>query len=167
MKNKLSKLFLITGVIFILYACFLFWKRINPYKLSFKNYTSTTQSKTKIVPVRLIIKSLNIDLPVVTQQIKNNTWETTDAGASYLINSHYIFYGHNWNNLLGNLVKAKPKMKIEIEFSDKTMRVFVIENTAEVFPNQSQVLTLSKKPKLIIYTCSGIFDEKRFVVTAL
>ena len=167
MKNILSRFFLILGIFLILYASFLFWKRINPWRLSFSNYKPvTTQNKTKLIPQRLKIKSLKIDLPIIPQQINKNVWETTENGVSYLKNTHYILYGHNWQNLLGNLTKAKPKMNIEIEFNDKSVKKFAVINTLEVSPNQNKIPYDEKNQILIIYTCTGFFDEKRFVVTA-
>lgn len=139
----------------------------------FKNYTAAPVAKKDVFPTRLRIKALKIDLPVISQKITQNSWETTEQGVSYLTSSalpgergNAIFYGHNFANLLGNLVRAKPRFAVEIEFSDKTMRRFVIESTMEVSPDQTNVLATSKESLLTIYTCSGFFDEKRFVVVA-
>lgn len=169
MKNNLSRFLFILGLIFIFYGGFLFWKRVNPNRLSFNNFTQQSVRNTKKgtpTPTRLIIKDLHIDLPVIPQKIVQGKWETTENGVSYLIGSSWILYGHDFANLLGNLKNAKPKMTLVVNFSNQSVKKFVITNTMEVYPTQTQVLAVGKSPVLIIYTCSGFFDEKRFVVAA-
>ncbi len=156
-------------MVLILYGAFLFWKRVNPNRLSFSSFPQTLAKNVKKgarIPTRLIIKDLLIDLPVIPQKITQGKWETTENGVSYLTDSAWVLYGHDFTNLLGNLKNAKPKMTVDIVFNDQQVKRFMISNTMEVYPTQTQVLELGKNPMLIIYTCSGFFDEKRFVVAA-
>ena len=61
-----------------------------------------------------MIKDLGIDLPVIPAKAKNNHWDTTDNGVSYLLSSpvpgdtgNSIFYAHNWASLFGNFASAR------------------------------------------------------------
>ena len=127
----------------------------------------------KNLPVRLIIKNLNIDLPIFSAKVIGQNWQTTSLGVSWLdISPHpgeignSIMYGHNWTNLLGNLIYAKPGQEIEIKYSDGKSKIFFIDKTAEVSPNDVSVLAQTKDQRVTIYTCIGFLDEKRLVIVA-
>ena len=114
-----------------------------------------------------------MNLPIVPSTIKNGVWETTDKGVSYLVQSpvpgnygNSILYGHNWTKLLANLVYIKPGQTFEIEYSDGSIEKFTIQTTAIVLPSDVSVLRDSRNPLVTLYTCTGPFDSKRFVVTA-
>ncbi len=170
----LSKFFSIFGIICIITACVLFWQRNNPKRLVFKNLPPTVNVKgvRQSVPSRLIIREANIDLQIFPAKIRGQKWDLTTEGVSWLdISSipgevgNSIIYGHNWTNILGNLFYVKPGQKIEIVYKDGSVRIFTVQNTAIVSPNDVTVLSQTKDRRVTIYTCTGILDQKRFVVT--
>lgn len=172
--QSISKFLIITGLLCIGIGMFLVWERNNPKRLSFKNYRSTNYSNYNIYPVRIRIPSLNVDLPIVQSTIENNEWATTKDGISYLASSpipgkkgNSVLYGHNWNNLLGNLKNVKTGEKIEIEYNNKTIKVFSINTMGVVTPDQTHVLSPSNDVRITLYTCTGFLDSKRLVVTAI
>src|SRR3989344_8123527 len=124
----LSKFFKWFGFICIILAGLLFWRRNIPQRVMFLAAPVKREIKPKIkknLPVRLIIKNLNIDLPIFSAKVIGQNWQTTSLGVSWLdISPHpgeignSIMYGHNWPNLLGNLIYAKPGQEIEIKYSD-------------------------------------------------
>ena len=125
----------------------------------------------KNLPTRLIIKNLNIDLEIFPAKVTGQNWDTTSLGVSWLDISpvpgekgNSIIYGHNWTNLLGSLFKAKPGDTIEIAYQNAPNKIFTIEKTAMVSPDNVSVLNQTENVSLTIYTCAGLFDEKRFVV---
>lgn len=153
------------------------WERNNPYRLSFSTPVRRQEpAKNKVFnpPVRIIIKDLGIDLPVIPSKIVKNKWETVTSGVSWLSISpvpgekgNSILYGHNWTNLLGSLPRVKPGYEIQIEYQDKTRKSFFVETTGKVSPNNIGVLAQSEDERITLYTCTGLFDEKRFIAVAL
>ncbi len=170
----ISKVLITIGLLCIVIGSFLLWERNNPTRLAFANYTSTNYKNSKVIPVSINIKSINIHLPIVQSTIENNEWSTTKEGISYLISSpipgkmgNSVLYGHNWNNLLGNLKHVKPGDKIEIEYNNGTKSVFSVNTMGVVTRDQTHVLLPSNDVRITLYTCTGFLDSKRLVVTAL
>jgi len=177
MRNLLANLLIILGIGFLLTSAFLTWQRYNPRRLAFDGISeiefSNLENGLGGEPIVLAISDLEIYLPVVPANSTRGKWETTTKGVSYLTNSvrpgeigNSIFYGHNWNNLLGNLTLAVPGQVIEIIFSDGSQKRFVVTHTQEVTSSQTQILNNSEDKRMTLYTCSGFLDTKRFVVTA-
>lgn len=173
--NKLASFLIFTSLILFLVGSFLIWQRYTPSRLSFD--MSTLPQRIVFVgpkyPIRLVIQKLDIDLPIYPAQIKNGNWEATTKGVSYLSSSvtpgsigNSIIYGHNFRNLLGNLVDAEVDDEVNIYFSDGGQKSFNVKSTSVVYPDNNSVLSDSKEKILTIYTCTGFLDSKRFVVTA-
>ncbi len=173
---NLCKFFFVLSIVFFLVAGYLIWQRNNPLRLSFSEipkYSNSGKSPINNYPVLFIIKELKIRLPIIPATITKNKWETTTKGVSWLSTSakpgdigNSVFYGHNWSNILGNLNFAKPGQEILIVFVDKTIKKFIIGSIALVNFNQTSVLNESKDTRITLYTCTGIFDEKRLIITA-
>lgn len=179
MRLFLSNIFLLLGIFSLLLVGALFWQRTNPQKLAFdynQNQTIAVNSSSNLgyKPVQITIQDLEIDLPIYPAGIKNNQWEATTKGVSYLVSSplpgeegNSILYGHNWPNRLGNLKKAKPGQEIKITFDNGETKIFTVESTQIVSPNQSQILDQTPDRRLTVYTCTGFWDSKRFVAVAI
>lgn len=156
-------------------AIFFIWERNNPNRLAFKNYEGNYKNvNVSNPPVRIIIRDLNIDLPIYPAKVINNQWDTTTQGASYLISSpipgergNSIIYGHDWASLFGPLLNARQGEKVEIEFTDKTRKIFVIRQTSVVANNQPGVLAPTKDRRITLYTCTGFLDSQRMVAVAI
>jgi len=177
--NILGQALIIAGILMVGLSILLALSRINPRRLNFYRIPQTQEIGPKkenpvgAQPTRIIIAGTPINLPIFPSAINNQSWETTDKGVSYLSMSpvpgekgNSILYGHNWTSLLGPLTKVKPGQTIRITYKDETHKTFIVENTAIVSPNDTSILVASKEPMMTIYTCTGLFDSKRFVVTA-
>ncbi len=151
--------------------CFVFFaylvrQRYAPVKISESAIEVTAE------PV-ISIPSIELKLPVIPAAINGTTWETTTKGVSYLTSSaapgeagNTIMYGHNWPNLLGKLTEVKPGQEIIVKLKDgKTIR-YTVQFTTEVSVLQSDILAPTSDKRLTIYTCTGFWDEKRYVVVA-
>ena len=180
--KALANLFILFGILWCLMGGYYIWLRYNPNNLQFKNYNTlqpqqikpTSKQKTFSQPTRLVIKDLQINLPLIPAKIENDVWETTDKGASYLVSSpipgqegNSIIYGHNWVNLLGNLTRAIPGQVVEITYADGSREHFVIEYTSTVLPTEASILDTSIDKRITLYTCTGFLDSKRFVAVAI
>ena len=154
MKNFSSRILTLAGILLIFFSLFLYWQKTTPRRVAFNlesNSYVRDAHQGEVVPTKLIISDLGIELPVFGAKIVGNS----------------ILYGHNWNSLLGPLTKAKPGQKIEVLLSDGNIVNFVVDSTQIVSPNQASVLAESRDKRLTIYTCTGFLDSKRFVVSAL
>ncbi len=147
-----------------------------PATLAFSNYHSvkTAVSKQSTLPNRIAISDLDINLPLEQATVVNETWPTTDTGASYLTSSplpgkdgNSIIYAHNWRSLFGNLVQAKVGQEVVIAYPDGTKKIFVIAYTSVVSANESTILAPSNDKRVTLYTCTGLLDTQRFVAVAL
>lgn len=172
----MGKLLIGFGLIILLFSAFYFWQRYNPQRLSFaiNNYSSKNFISDSVsMPIEIIIPAINLKLPIIPAQLKNNNWEATTKGVSYLSSSpipgtkgNSILYGHNWPNLLGNIIQLKPGQIIQIKIANGQIRKFVINTISVVSPRQTSILAPSEDVRITLYTCTGFWDEKRFVVVA-
>jgi len=184
MKLAISRIFFYFGIFLILLALVHIAQRYNPKRLSFDNYQenlNTGEGSNQILesslssPKYLVIKDLDISLPVFSANPpKNGHWATTYEGVSFLNSSvipgnrgNSIMYGHNWSSLLGKLKNAKPGMTVEVVFENGSNAKFNIQYIQVVPSNQSDILNDTDDVRLTIYTCTGILDSKRLVVTAI
>jgi LPXTG-site transpeptidase (sortase) family protein len=177
MKKVASKALIVFGIICYILTLYAVYDRTNPRRVSFAysgNEKVVAEKKQKSLPVLISIPDESIVLPIIPAQIINGQWEATTKGVSYLTSSplpgdkgNSILYGHNWTSLLGRLVMVKPGDKIEIYFDDNTKKVFVIEYTVVVTPDQTHILAPSQDNRITIYTCTGFLDSERFVAVAV
>ncbi len=169
-----SKFLIFLGILLIVLSGYLVYQRYSPKKLEFKNFSASANTSSEINPVSISIPSLGIKNVIIPSMIKDNKWEATTEGISYLSSSpvpgqdgNSILYGHNWPNILGDLSKIKPGEKIEITMSNGERRIFTVEYTSIVNSSQTHILNQSTDKRITIYTCAGFLDSKRFVATAI
>ena len=170
----MRNLLIIIGLPFLVIAVHGTWQRYNPARLTFASYTppDAKHAVATVIPIKIGIPTVGIDVPVFPSEKVGTKWETTTNGASYVLSSplpgekgNSIFYGHNFRNIFGTLYKAKVGDKITVIFSDETKKSFRVTGTAVVTPDTVSILKGSEKRQITIYTCYGLLDEKRFVVT--
>lgn len=174
--NFWANLLLVSGFLGLLVGSYFIYQRQNPSRLKFENYPvvqASFENSAEKSPTGIKIESAQISLPVIKSEIRNNKWDATIEGVSYLKSSplpgaqgNSILYGHNWASLLGNLKKVKPGDQIEISYSDQSSKKFLVEYLVEVKPDDTSILNNSSDSRITLYTCSGFLDSKRFVVVA-
>ncbi len=171
------KMLTLAGSVLFIFACYLVWERTNPMRLSFSRLPKQiSQPKADHVssrPVSISVSRLKINLPVVEEQLKNHSWPTTSKGVAWLDSSavpgtqgNSILYGHNWTNLLGGLVYIKPGDLVKVQYANNSFKSFTVQSTAKVSPQDTSILGSSNDRRLTIYTCTGLFDQQRFVAVA-
>lgn len=171
--NFASKILIVSGFLVIFFGGYLFLERYSPKKLEFKDLKISKTVSSKITPVRVIVPTLRIDNGIYPAKIDNGKWEATQKGISYLSSSpvpgeagNSILYGHNFPSILGNLTKIKPGEKIEIVMNNGKKKVFIVQFTSVVDPDQTHILSQTTDTRITLYTCTGFLDSKRFVATA-
>lgn len=173
----LASLFIAAGIIFFAFGGYYLWLQNDPNRLSFKNYKQEQARaivSNKELPIRVTIKDLNINLPLLPANVTENKWDVTSEGASYLLSSpipgnegNSIIYAHNWASLFGNLPQVKKGDVVEIEFANRARKTFVIESTSTVHPTDASILKPTNDKKITLYTCVGFLDSQRFVAIAV
>ncbi|CAN5201881.1 hypothetical protein BH09PAT2_BH09PAT2_02030 [soil metagenome] len=166
---------IIIGIGCFVYAGTLYAQRTNPKRLEFNEYhIQQPVISGKILPSRLVIPSANIDLPLVPSSIKDGEWETTDQGVSYLKGGtlpgdrgNSIMYGHNFENLLGPLIRVKTGDDLTVKFSNGEEKTFVVAGIMTVTPDQTHILNDTSDRRITLYTCTGFLDSKRLVIVAI
>lgn len=173
-KNSVSKILFLFGIVLLFFGVYLIFERYNPKRLEFQNVNSTPKTSSAILPKEIEIPDLNIHLAIYPAKITNSNWETTTKGVSLLSsspipgnNGNSILYGHNWESLLGPLVKIKPGEIVKITYPDKSVKIFKVEYTQIVSPSNVEILNQTKDKRITIYTCTGFLDSKRFVAVAV
>ncbi len=176
MIRAVSRLLILSGCVMLLWSALLTYRFLSPRKKLFPVQlisTSEGSRASSIKPLSVKIPAVGVDLSVMPGSVKNNQWVMTRQGVSYLTSSpipgdkgNSVFYGHNDRSLLGNLSKARPGDLVEIVMDDGSLRSFVIDLTGEVTPKQTEILSDAGDTRITIFTCSGLFDQKRFVVVA-
>lgn len=123
-------------------------------------------------PLRVIIPSLKIDVPVKPAKIVKGYWELFEDAAGFGQGSAYpgeagntVIFAHTRPGLFQALKDAKIGMTIYV-FTKEKWFSYKVEKITEVFPNQVEVIAPTPDETLTLYTCSGFADQKRLIVTA-
>lgn len=113
-------------------------------------------------------------LPIVAGGKVQGTWSIAANAANHVRTSsipgkqgNTIIYGHNTDTIFGKLVSVPVGSEITVTTSDGIHHTYTISETHEVDTWQTELLQPSKSEILTLYTCSGWFDSKRFVVRAI
>ncbi|MBI3984730.1 MAG: sortase [Candidatus Levybacteria bacterium] len=129
--------------------------------------------ETKNIPVRILIPKADIDLKVTPSKVVKGYWELSETTASYGLGSgnprnksNTVIFAHAREGLFLNLKDVKLGDTIYVFTKDKWFRYKVNKITA-VYPNNIEVIKPTKDETLTLYTCSGFYDEKRLIVTAV
>jgi LPXTG-site transpeptidase (sortase) family protein len=174
LKYKLIGLLFFALALSILIAPQLMPKKIidnkNPIKINAALYSSKNITNN---PVRILIPNAAIDLKVIDAQIVNGYWELSDTTASYGLGSGHpgeknntVIFAHARVGLFYNLKDVKVNDTVYVFTKDKWYR-YKVNKIDAVYPNQTEVIKPTKTQVLTLYTCTGFYDEKRLIVTAI
>lgn len=133
---------------------------------------SPKQTKPKNPPVRILIPSINIDLPVKEAKIINGYWEVFSDTAGFGLGSAYpeekgnqVIFAHARAALFGPLKEIKTGANITV-MTYSQWYSYTVTEIKEVLPSQTEVIAPSTEAVLTLYTCTGYADSKRLIVTA-
>ena len=173
-KNSsiIFKAFFILGISLIAFSVYL---KVDSYRsLSFASSVPAANVDLKTSnPTRIIIPSVNIDLPIEETLIHKNNWEIYENGASHLNTSanpgeggNVIIYAHNTRDRFGSLEEVKKGEIIKLYSEDHKVYTYEVVNILVVNPTQVELLAPTKSELITIYTCIGFADLKRLVIQA-
>ncbi|HOV29740.1 MAG TPA: sortase [Candidatus Dojkabacteria bacterium] len=130
-------------------------------------------AEEELLPDRIVIEKLNLDLPVTPVELQNGTWEVKPNVANYALGTDLIkesggnvgIYGHALKGIFLNIKDLKPGDRI-ILYSNQRKAIYQVTQSSIVLPEQVDVFHTTSKPTVTLVTCDGIYSEKRYIVTA-
>jgi len=139
-------------------------------------FTLSTQSALAYdftsTPVKVVIPSLSLSLPVTTARVTSDTWEVSLTGASYGDSTalpgtvgNTVIFAHARDRLFATLPQVKKGDIVHV-FTKEDWLVYEIVETKIVNPEDISVLADSDERILTLYTCIGDDYAKRFIVRA-
>lgn len=130
------------------------------------------QNLNRLPPVRIVIPSLAIDLPVKEAKVINGYWEVFPDSAGFGLGSAYpedngnqVIFAHARIGMFAPLKKIKTGANITVFTRDKWFS-YTVTGIKEVLPNQTEVIAPTTDAVLTLYTCSGYADSKRLIIVS-
>lgn len=127
------------------------------------------------VPTRVVVPSVNIDLPVKTgsYQPKNKSWTLDDSAIFYADqtvpansrNGTTLLYGHGTWPLFGRIVDIRKGATAQVHTDTGLTFIYKYQSSQQVDPSDISMLTNEGPPILVLQTCSGPFDAYRTLVS--
>ena len=179
-KKKLVRSFwrglnlILAGI--LLLALSLLWRVHNSNNLSFptRNLAELeAQLKKGVKPVKITIPAVNLSLDVAEAVLVNGKWQVWEGKANHLATSanpggggNIVIYGHNKNSVFGPIRWLTVGQEVELTNEKGKTFSYKIDQTVEVEPSEISYVSAKNVELLTLYTCSGLFDTKRFIVIA-
>jgi len=162
------------------FSCFSFFFGYNRGVLASPtfNYTPSAYTLAKqhpaSPPAKLVIKDLNLALPIEESHIVLGKWQVSQNGLSHLDSSglpgehdNMVIYGHDKSKVFGHLKNIKVGALVTVTSQNGEVHTYKVIKTQVVTPDQISVVLPTKTELLTLYTCTGFGDTKRWVVQAL
>jgi len=142
------------------------------FKLASKPKTARLQG----TPNRILIPSLNIDLPVVSQSYSPalKSWPVSPATANYatetaLINNIHgqtLIYGHDIRSVFEPLLGLLPNAVVYVYTDNGHVFKYNYAGSHDVSPRQTTIVAdMTKRPAgLNLITCDGAYFQYRHVM---
>lgn len=134
---------------------------------------TNTDKNVSFVPTRLVINKINVNLPIVSQPMKNGTWAVTPKAANYAEGTSAVsrtagnvgIFGHDRADALTKIKDLAEGDTIEL-FDAGHKAIYRVQSASVVKPDQVDVFYPSDKSLLTIVTCEGVFSQSRYAVKA-
>lgn len=155
-----SKLFIVAGLLSIFLS-------VPPKTQLYSNELSLFD-----YPVFITVNSKKI--PVGLGNFQNDQWQLSKSKALYLTssgklgtNGNIVIYGHNTDRIFSNLGSVKIGDQINIDSQNGQTLKYEIDSIKTVNPKDISVLQERNEQRITVFTCDGLFDSKRLVVSGV
>jgi sortase A len=138
--------------------------------------TPVKTDKPIFTPERIIIKKVNIDLPVVSVPLKNGTWYVNPKVANFaeetsLVNPDKGNVGIFAHDRIDGFSKIKEVLTGSdaydiILIGNNYRAIYKPQSASVIAPTAIDVFYPTEEPILTLITCDGLFSEKRYMVRA-
>jgi LPXTG-site transpeptidase (sortase) family protein len=173
-KKRSSLNLILLGILFV--CLFFLRQQYKARSLSFFANNSSqfsTSVKNGYKPVRIMIDAYHVNLEVKEASIKDGIWQVWDGAANHLDSSanpggggNIVIYGHNKNSVFGPIRWLSTGEVIKLTDEEGTEFLYKVEKTVETSPDDVNYVLPKNTEILTLYTCTSLFDSKRFIVIA-
>jgi LPXTG-site transpeptidase (sortase) family protein len=125
------------------------------------------------LPTQIVIDKAHINLPIALGSIEHGIWQTAKDKPTFLSTSsrpgegnNIVIYGHNTKPIFASLKQVKVGDRIDIQNSEGKLYEYSVQQIQVVDPSEIDVVLPKDHEVLTVYTCTGLFDSKRLVITA-
>lgn len=142
-----------------------------------RSKAETGPAKISGVPNRIIVPSLSIDLPVLTQSYSDvaKTWPVSRSEANYASNTapinnsagETLIYGHNTRSVFGPLLDLKPDSLVYVYTDNGHIFKYIYKSSQDVTPTKLSIFEdMATAPAgLKLITCNGPYFEYRHLMS--
>jgi len=127
------------------------------------------------IPTRVVVSSVNIDLPVKmgSYNSADQTWTLDNQSAFYAdrsvpandSNGSTLIYGHARFGLFAKLPEIAEGATAEVYTDSGKIFSYTFASSRQVKPDDTSIFVNSGAPTLALQTCSGPFDIYRTLVS--
>lgn len=178
-RNSKKRKTQFTGIVMIIVGfasllTVLLWKQ---HKLRILSFTGKTPLQTTLnqtsKATEIDIPDIKLKMPIKESQIVDGVWQTFEGYANHLEVSanpgsggNIVIYAHNKNSEFGPIRWMNLGQEISVTNEKGEKYLYRVVKIAEVNPSNMSYVLPKPSEVLTLYTCSGIFDSKRFIVVA-
>lgn len=172
---------LLVGFIFFVFpSAFSFWTSRQITTITSKSDFGPIRIDTQLLgsrhpkpaPLRILIPSVTIDLPIAEAKVSNGYWEVFETTAGHGIGSanpgepgNTVIFAHARQGLFLPLKDVKKDAQLYI-LTDTRWHRYRVAEIKEVRPQDIEVIAPTPDEILTLFTCSGFLDSKRLIVVA-
>ncbi len=137
------------------------------------NKTIPVEFKSSFMPERIVIKRVQIDLPIKSVPLVDGTWKVYEGVANYAEGTSQVnanvgnvgIYAHDRKNGFTEIKKLTTGDLIEV-YGGKYVATYQVVNNNTADPAAVNAFYPTEDPELTLVTCDGTFSEKRFIIRA-
>ena len=144
-------------------------------EIAHNGFSQLRQATVKGVPIRIQIKRLGIDLPIVagTYDAAKDSWTLTRDKAQFATattepndsQGNTLIYGHNTKPVFKALSGLQPDDLAVITVDTEHTFTYRFTGDMTVTPHTTSILDFSpEKPRLTVMTCDGLWNQVRRVM---
>lgn len=126
-------------------------------------------------PVRIVIPSVNIDVPVLDgiYNPHTQTWTLSETAAQYALitqlannqTGNTFIYGHNRTAVFKRLLDAKEGAIAKVYTTNNHVFTYKLRATKVTNPRDDSLFYYKGSPILTVQTCSGLWFQNRSLFT--
>jgi hypothetical protein len=123
------------------------------------------------IPRHISVVALGINTSVDDGMYDTHTgqWTLSEESAYYAtptdpVNANSgstLIYGHNSNKIFGKLMHIQANTEAVVHTDNGYEFIYTYKGTAPLRPTDTSVLHYSGKPRLVLQTCSGLWNQNR------
>jgi LPXTG-site transpeptidase (sortase) family protein len=172
MRKLITAFLLILFIICISYWARLMYQRFEP-KEKYINEPIKQSENILAIYIPKIGKRLRVDPLNVEITADASKWPISTKGVNLITatgepgsGGNSIIFGHDWKSIFGDLHKLTPGDEIIVYRGDNYQRLFRVSKISLADPRDGTLLVNRNQNELTLYTCAGLLDSERLVVTA-